>query len=123
MTVTYTCITKKEKLNNDDLNKIASQTDNLSDYMFMNHLERELVRKNGKDFLNQVSDKIQFIMGFILKDDLNGLKAMYDECFDIYMSGCNYDIDCVNGFNIVFIVLIHMAKKIVRQIKDYREES
>ena len=123
MTITYECITKKEKLNGEELNRIVNESNNLSEYMFMNYLERELVKKNGKAFLHRVSDKIQFIMGFILQDDLIGLKAMYDECFDIYMLGCNYNLDYANGFNIVFVVLIHMAKKIVRQVKDYREES
>lgn len=119
MTVTYDCITKKSRLETEDLMKILNQTDNLADYMFMNYLEREIVRQNGQDFLINSSNKVQYLMGFLMREDYEGVCKMYNGSFDIYMSDCNHDIAFADGFNIVFLVLIHMAKKILRKAKDF----
>lgn len=118
-TITYECITKRGRLEAEDVSNVLNHTDDLAEYTFMNYLERELVRQNGQEFLIQASDKVQFIMGFILQHNYEGLFNMYNRCFDIYMEGCNNNILYANGFNIVFVVLIHMAKKILRKTKDF----
>ena len=122
MTITYACITKRGRLGAEDLKDVVNRTDNLADYMFMNYLEREIVRQNGKEFLVESGNKVQYLMGFIMREDIEGLCKMYNGCFDAYMSACNNDIAYADGFNIVFIVLIHMAKKILRKTKDYLNE-
>ena len=117
------CISKKRRLDNEDLNFIIEKTDNKKDYMFLNFLEQEIISQYGKNFLIESSDKIQCIIGFVLDNDYQSLYDMYNGSFDNYMGFCNNDDNCICGFNITFIVLIHMSMKILRRNKNLMEET
>jgi hypothetical protein len=110
-------LARKKKLGAEDV-ELVLKINNQKDYMLMNYFEQEVVRQHGQKFLMESVDKIQYITGFILNSDLTGLYNMYSQCFDIYMDSCNNDINCVNGFNIVFFVLIHISMKIIRKNKN-----
>ena len=110
------CIAKRNKLGTEDLLLVVN-VNSQKDYMMLNYLEREIAEHHGQSFFIESTNKVQYIMGFILMKDYTGLSAMYNECFDIYMESCDNNIDFVNGFNIVFLVLIHLAMKIIRRNK------
>jgi UDP-2,3-diacylglucosamine pyrophosphatase LpxH len=113
----------KRKLQLEDIRYILYKTENQKDYITLNYFEREVVIQHGEDFITQSSGKIQYIMSFILNDRVENLYDMYEQCFNIYMMNCNHDIDKINGFNVVFTVLIHIALKIIRKNKkDILEE-
>jgi hypothetical protein len=80
-------------------------------------MEQQVAKSQGEQFLIQSSDKIQYIMGLILQDELDELYNMYSNSFDIYMQACNNDIEQVCMFNTVFIVLVHITMKIIRKNK------
>ncbi len=110
------CVTKRNKLGMEDLLLVVN-VDSQKDYMFLNYLEQEVSTHHGQTFFMESINKVQYIMGFILIKDYKGLYSMYNECFDIYMESCDNNIDYINGFNIVFLVFIHLAMKIIRKNK------
>lgn len=116
------CITKKRRLDTEDVLYIVRETNNQKDYLFMNYLEQEIIKQYGKQFIMESANKIQYIIGFLLKEDIDGLEVMYNGCFDQYMSMTNESPERIDGFNIVFIVLIHMAYKIIRKYKTEASE-
>jgi hypothetical protein len=112
----------KRKLRAEDVEAVV-KLNNQRDYMLLNYMEQEIIRQHGQKFLVESGNKIQYIIGFILNSDMPGLFTMYNECFDIYMNSCNHNIDYVNSFNIVFLVLIHVSMKIIRKNKTESEGS
>jgi hypothetical protein len=110
------CVAKRNKLGMEDLLLVVN-VDSQKDYMFLNYLEQEVSSHHGQSFFMESINKVQYIMGFILIKDYNGLFTMYSECFNIYMESCGNNIDYINGFNIVFLVFIHLAMKIIRRNK------
>lgn len=113
-------VTGKKKLCAEDIEFVVN-IDTAKDYMFMNYLEQEIIKQHGQQFLVQSTDKVQYIMGFVLNKDFNGLFEMYSSCLKIYMDSCNNDINCLDGFNIVFLVLVHVTMKIIRKNKNRLE--
>ena len=113
-------VSGKRKLSAEDVEFVV-RIDNRHDYMMLNYFEQEIIRQHGEQFIVNSGDKIQYITGFILNNDMPGLFKMYEGCFSIYMSTCNNNIDFVNGFNTVFLVLIHIAMKIIRKHKTETE--
>ena len=109
-------ITQKKKMGIENIEFVVN-VNTAKDYMLLNYLEQEISKQQGPHFFTNSSDKIQFIMGFILNEDFNGIYDMYSGSYDIYMNTCGNDINYVNGFNIVFLVLIHIAMKIIRKNK------
>lgn len=118
MPVSMCCISTMRRLEKKDIEILLNDTDNIKDYMLLNSLERNLIRCHGSQFIIESSDKVQYIMGFILQNNVQGLYDMYSNCFDLYMNECGGNIASSQSFNIVFSVLIHMAKKILRKSKD-----
>lgn len=110
-------LARKRKLSAEEVESVI-KIDNQRDYMLMNYFEQEVIRQHGQKFLMESVDKVQYITGHILSSNMTGLYKMYSETFDIYMKSCNNNIECVNGFNIVFCVLIHIAMKIIRKNKS-----
>ena len=113
-------LARKKKLGAEDV-ELVLKINNQKDYMLMNYFEQEVIRQHGQKFLVESVNKIQYITGFILHVDMAGLYQMYSESFDIYMDMCNNNIDCGQGFNIVFLVLIHISMKIIRKNKSELE--
>lgn len=113
-------VSRKRKLSAEDVELVVNIT-NKHDYMLLNYFEQEIVRQHGKQFIIESGDKIQYIIGFILNDDMDGLFNMYEGSFTVYMNTFNNNIDLVNGFNTVFLVLIHIAMKIIRKHKHETE--
>jgi hypothetical protein len=113
-------VTGKKKLCAEDIEFVVN-IDTAKDYMFMNYLEQEIIKQHGQQFLVQSTDKVQYIMGFVLNKDFSGLFEMYNSCLKIYMDSCNNDINCLDGFNIVFLVLVHVTMKIIRKNKNRLE--
>jgi hypothetical protein len=114
-------VSRKRKLSTDDF-ELVINIQSRHDYMLLNYFEQEIIRQHGEHFVKQSGDKIQYITGFILNNDIKGLFNMYEGSFNIYMQSCNNDINFVNGFNTVFLVLIHIAMKIIRKHKIETEE-
>ena len=108
----------KRKMQIEDIRYVLYKTENKKDYITLNYFEREVISQHGSNFVVESADKIQYIMHFILEDNPEGLYEMYDHCFNIYMNNCGHDINRIDGFNIVFTVLIHIALKIIRKNKD-----
>ncbi len=115
-------VSGKRRLSAEDVEFVVN-INNRHDYMLLNYFEQEIIRQHGERFIIDSGDKIQYITGFILNNDMAGLFKMYEGCFSIYMNSCNNDINYVNGFNTVFLVLIHVAMKIIRKHKVETEEK
>ena len=108
-------INSKTKLNNEQIDYLLNKTNNQADYLLLNYMEQRIIEVHGKDFVKNNTPKIQYIMGIILQGDINDYNKFYSGCFEQYMQSCGRNLKAVPGFNIIFIVLTHIAIKILRK--------
>ena len=111
-------LSKQEKLNINDFEVFLNCDYDQVSFMILNHLEKEIIRVHGKEFISNSSDKIQYIIGFLIQKDLGGMYEMYSESFDLYINSLNQDAGQKQTFNVVFFVLVHMAIKILAENLD-----
>ena len=109
-------IAKKDRLTKDELLFVLN-INTKKDYLMMNYLQQEISRQHGPNFFVDSTDKIQYIMGFILSKKLDGLYEMYSGSLDVYYNTSNNQTENMQGFNIVFLTLIHLAMKVIRKHK------
>ena len=112
-----TILNEKSKFSIEEIDYLINNTNNQIDYMTLNYIEQQMVKKQGKEFIQQSSNKIQFIMSILLREDIDELFEFYSFCFDEYMKNCKNNKKAIPGFNITFITLIHMSYKILRKLK------
>lgn len=106
-------LSKTEKLKKDDFGVFLRCDYDQVSFLILNHFEAEVVRVHGGEFVVNSSDKIQYIICFLVKGDIDGLYDMYSQSYDIYMEGIDANAGQVQTFNTVFMVLVHMATKIL----------
>ena len=114
-------LARKRKLSVEDIALVVNMKSQ-RDYLLLNYMEQEIIRQHGEQFLTRSGDKISYMLGYILNNDINGLFEMYDGCLTIYMDSCNNDINLINSFNITFLVLVNLTMKVIRKNKNDSEE-
>ena len=110
-------INSKSKFQMAEIDYILNNTDNQTDYLLLNYMEQKIIEIHGPEFIKNNTTKIQYIMGIILQNNIDDYEKLYSGCFDEYMKSCNNDMRAAPGFNIIFIVLTHIAIKILRKNK------
>jgi len=108
-------LNKDDEFNKEELLYLVNNTNNKSDYVLLNHIEKRLVEMQGKEFLQKSHNKIQYIMGLILESDLDGLYEFYHGSFSEYMKICDNNYSQIGSFNLTFAILMHVAIKIIRR--------
>lgn len=111
-------VNSKDKLTAEQLEYILNKTDNQPDYLLLNYMEQRIIEVHGQNFIKSNSSKIQYIMGLIIQGNINDFYEFYSGCFEQYMEACGRNIKAIPGFNIIFIVLIHIAIKLLRKNKQ-----
>lgn len=111
-------LNSKTRLSRPQIEYIVKKTGNQADYIFLNYLEQKIIEIHGKTFVKDNTKKIQYIISLILDDDMDEFYKFYTGCLEQYMETCKRDIKAVPGFNILFIVFVHIALKIIRQTKN-----
>jgi hypothetical protein len=109
-------IAKKDRLTKDEL-LFVMNINTKKDYLMMNYLQQEISHQHGPDFFVRSCDKIQYIMGFILSKKFDDLYDMYSGSLEVYFKTNNNQNENMQGFNIVFVTLIHLAMKVIRKHK------
>lgn len=113
-----TLINSRDKFTREQLEYLLHKTDNQADYLLLNYLEQRVIEIHGKDFVKNSTNKIQYIMGIALQNDIEEYDKFYSGCFEMYMQACGRNIKAIPGFNLIFITLTHIAIKILRKNKE-----
>lgn len=107
-------ILKKTYISKEEMLYLVNKTNNKKDYIFLNYLEKRLIDIKGKDFIQKSHHRIQYIMGLLLENDIDGLYNMYSESLKEYIK-ISKNFDSTDSFNITFSTLIHISIKILRK--------
>lgn len=110
-----TIIMKKRKLSYDDIDYLVYKTTNKIDFLTLNYIERSLIEKNGKSFIDKSKNKIEILVSLLLEDKIKRIYDFYDATFTEYMKATNNSFEGITSFNLVFIALLHVSLKIIRK--------
>lgn len=111
-------IMKKKKFTNLDIDYIIHKTTNKMDLLTLNYIEKSLINKNGRIFIDKSKDKIEILVNLLLDDNLEKLYDFYSYTFDAYMKQTNNSFEGITSFNLVFVGLLHISLKIIRNSKE-----
>ena len=109
------------KLTCEQVVSVVKSHPDLGSYLLLNKLEYMLLAEHGYEIVTNHSDNIRVITGYILIDNMKELFAMYETMFDQYIDQTKNDSDRIDGFNILFVVWIHISLKILRNLKNFEE--
>lgn len=113
-----TTFTEKRMLSKEQVVSIVQDVQDLSGYLFMNRLEKNILNLYGADRLESHHQNIAAVAMFIIYGDMEGLYTWYEAIFMSYMTGVGYDVSMANGINMLFAVWVHIANKIIRRNVD-----
>lgn len=108
-------LSKEDLLSKDELFYVIKKTDNKSDYITLNHLEKMFLDTKGETVFAKKCNKIQFIMGLLLNDELDKIYLDYKNIYNAYKQENETD---KRNINLYYVTLIHIAMKNLRQIAE-----